>query len=584
MISGKILRDAIISGANNINNQRSRVDELNVFPVPDGDTGTNMGGAAVRELEALSPDCTVAEAAKTAASAMLRGARGNSGVITSLLFRGFSKALEGKKEAGADDLVSALEKGVEAAYKAVMKPTEGTILTVARIASEEARASKIADVPQLWDLVLSAGQRALDNTPNQLPVLKKAGVVDAGGQGIMIIFEGMGKVFHGEDIIPAAEATQNKAKLSTANAGRGVFTDDLMKVEDIKNGYCTQFLIHKDDGASAAKMRAFAESNGDSVVCIEDDDVINLHVHTADPGKILTEAIKYGYLTNFKIENMHEQFLARQKQGKSLEKQAEAEQKQRVSDAIASEFVYAAVDPSRDYGFVAVAAGEGLKAVFTDLSVDAVVSGGQTTGDDFTWWASESTLSVVYESDGARADMAYYYSDNHLYVDGIPLVVNDGSAPGGGEATPLIGQWEGRISGYYSTVFGLADDSCFTTCEFASNGDGVQLDYNIHRPMTDYAYTPFTWSLADGVIVLNYVENDNEWLKRAIINDYALSATRFSGTVAYGQQWFGFVFTATEGFDWSPYIGGITRAAASSRMRMSRQVRCAAVRSGAFAR
>ena len=393
MISGKILRDAIISGANNINNQRSRVDELNVFPVPDGDTGTNMGmtvGAAVRELEALGADCTVGEAAKTAASAMLRGARGNSGVITSLLFRGFSKALEGKKEAGADDLVLALEKGVEAAYKAVMKPTEGTILTVARIASEEAKASKIADVAELWDLVLAAGQRALEDTPNLLPVLKKAGVVDAGGQGIMIIFEGMGKVFHGEDIIPPAEETQHKAKLSTANAGRGVFTDDLMKVEDIKNGYCTQFLIHKDDGASAAKMRAFAESNGDSVVCIEDDDVINLHVHTADPGKILTEAIKYGYLTNFKIENMHEQFLARQKQGKSLEKQAEAEQKQRASDAIASEFVYAAVDPSRDYGFVAVAAGEGLKAVFADLSVDAVVSGGQTMNP-----ATEDILAAV---------------------------------------------------------------------------------------------------------------------------------------------------------------------------------------------
>ena len=393
MISGKILRDAIISGANNINNQRSRVDELNVFPVPDGDTGTNMGmtiGAAVPELDALADDCTVGEAAKTAASAMLRGARGNSGVITSLLFRGFSKALEGKKEAGAGDLVSALEKGVEAAYKAVMKPTEGTILTVARVASEEARASGIADVDELWDLVLSAGQRALDDTPNLLPVLKKAGVVDAGGQGILIIFEGMGKVFHGEGIVPAAGSTQNKAKLSTANAGRGVFTDDLMKVEDIKNGYCTQFLIHKEDGASAAKMRAFAESNGDSVVCIEDDDVINLHVHTADPGKILSEAIKYGYLTNFKIENMHEQFLARQKQGKSLEKQAEAEQKQRASDAIASEFIYAAVDPSRDYGFVAVAAGEGLKAVFTDLAVDAVVSGGQTMNP-----ATEDILAAV---------------------------------------------------------------------------------------------------------------------------------------------------------------------------------------------
>ena len=390
MISGKILRDAIISGANNINNQRSRVDELNVFPVPDGDTGTNMGmtiGAAVPELDALADDCTVGEAAKTAASAMLRGARGNSGVITSLLFRGFSKALEGKKEAGAGDLVSALEKGVEAAYKAVMKPTEGTILTVARVASEEARASGIADVDELWDLVLSAGQRALDDTPNLLPVLKKAGVVDAGGQGILIIFEGMGKVFHGEGIIPAAESAQNKAKLSTANAGRGVFTDDLMKVEDIKNGYCTQFLIHKEDGASAAKMRAFAESNGDSVVCIEDDDVINLHVHTADPGKILSEAIKYGYLTNFKIENMHEQFLARQAQGKGLEKQAAAEENATGS---ADEFVYAAVDPEQDYGFVAVAAGEGLKGVFTDLGVAAVVSGGQTMNP-----ATEDILAAI---------------------------------------------------------------------------------------------------------------------------------------------------------------------------------------------
>ena len=377
MISGKILRDAIISGANNINNQRSRVDELNVFPVPDGDTGTNMGmtvGASVRELEALDDSCTVGEASKTAASAMLRGARGNSGVITSLLFRGFSKALEGKKEADVADIVAALQKGVEGAYKAVMKPTEGTILTVARVASEKAAASDAADVPALWDVVMAAGQEALDDTPNLLPVLKKAGVVDAGGQGILIIFEGMGKVFHGEPIVAGGEAAPNKAKLSTENAGKGVFTDDLMKVEDIKNGYCTQFLINKDEGASAAKIRAFAEANGDSVVCIEDDDVINLHVHTADPGKILSEAIKYGYLTNFKIENMHEQFLARQKQGKSLEKQASAEK----APSQASEFVYAAVDPSRDYGFVAVAAGEGLKSVFTDLAADAVVSGGQT--------------------------------------------------------------------------------------------------------------------------------------------------------------------------------------------------------------
>ena len=376
MITGKILRDAIISGANNISNQRSRVDELNVFPVPDGDTGTNMSMtvmAAARELENLPDSCTVGEAAKVAASAMLRGARGNSGVITSLLFRGLSKALDGKKEAGAEDLVHALEKGVEAAYKAVMKPTEGTMLTVARIASEEATASGLADVNELWTLVLAAGQRALDNTPNQLPVLKKAGVVDAGGQGLMVIFEGMDIVFKGGEPVKGEEQTQSKVKHSSDAAGKGVFSDDLMKVEDIKNGYCTQFLVNKNEGVSSDKLRAFCESNGDSVVVIEDDDVINCHVHTADPGKILSHAIQYGYLTGFKIENMHEQFLARQKQGKGLEKQKEAEQAEQTSP-----FVYAAVDPDQEYGFVAVAAGEGLANVFTDLGVSAVVSGGQT--------------------------------------------------------------------------------------------------------------------------------------------------------------------------------------------------------------
>ena len=388
MITGQTLRDAILSGANNIANQRTRVDELNVFPVPDGDTGTNMSmtiGAARAELEAMPDSCTVAEASKTAASAMLRGARGNSGVITSLLFRGFSKALKDKTEASSADLAAALQQGVEAAYKAVMKPTEGTILTVSRLAAEKAAECTELDVPAMWDATLQAGQAALDDTPNLLPVLKKAGVVDAGGQGIMLIFEGMKLVFDGGEIIAGAEVAA-KPKVSSEAAGKGVFADDLMKVEDIKNGYCTQFLINKNEGASAAKMRAFAESNGDSVVCIEDDDVINLHVHTADPGKILSEAIKYGYLTNFKIENMHEQFLARQKQGKSLEKQASAEKKPDP----ASEFVYAAVDPSRDYGFVAVAAGEGLKSVFTDLAADAVVSGGQTMNP-----ATEDILAAI---------------------------------------------------------------------------------------------------------------------------------------------------------------------------------------------
>ena len=374
MITGQTLRDAILSGANNIANQRTRVDELNVFPVPDGDTGTNMSmtvGAARRELEALPDTCTVAEASKTAASAMLRGARGNSGVIASLLFRGFSKALKGKTEADAADLANALQMGVDAAYKAVMKPTEGTILTVTRLAAEKAAQCTGMEIPAMWDAMMAAAREALADTPNLLPVLKKAGVVDAGGQGILVVFEGMKQVFDGGEIIAGAEVAA-KPKVSSEAAGKGVFTDDLMKVEDIKNGYCTQFLLHKNPDASVTRLRAFLESNGDSVVVIEDDDVATCHVHTSDPGMMLSEAIKYGYLTDFKIENMHEQFLARQKQGKGLEKQAAAEEAQ------ASEFTYAAVDPEREYGFVAVAAGEGLKSVFADLGVDAVVSGGQT--------------------------------------------------------------------------------------------------------------------------------------------------------------------------------------------------------------
>ena len=376
MITGLTLKNSIISGANNLSNRRAKVDELNVFPVPDGDTGTNMGmtiGAARTELLNLPDDCTVEKAAQVTASAMLRGARGNSGVISSLLFRGFSKALQGKKTADAKDLVQALEKGVEGAYKAVMKPTEGTMLTVARVASEEAAASGIADAVELWQLVCTAAQRALDNTPEQLPVLKKAGVVDAGGQGLVYIFEGMLSVFKDNHIIAADEAPEKSAKLSTSGAGKGVYTDDLMKVEDIKNGYCTQFLVNKNDGASSNKLRAFLESNGDSVVVIEYDEVINCHVHTADPGKIVSHALQYGYLTNFKIENMHEQFLSRQAQGEGLKKQAAAE----AADT-GNEFTYAAVDNDRAFGFVAVAAGEGLKAIFTDLGADAVVSGGQT--------------------------------------------------------------------------------------------------------------------------------------------------------------------------------------------------------------
>ena len=362
MISGKILRDAIISGANNINNQRSRVDELNVFPVPDGDTGTNMGmtvGASVAELNALDDNCTVGEAAKTAASAMLRGARGNSGVITSLLFRGFSKALEGKKEADTADIIAALKKGVEGAYKAVMKPTEGTILTVARVASEEAAACGAQEIPALWDVVMTAGQKALEDTPNLLPVLKKAGVVDAGGQGLVLIFQGIGAVLEkGTVVQPIAGSAVTPVQTpdkSTVAAASG----------EIEFGYCSEFLIEKDRHApqqDPLRLRAYLESIGDCVVVVDDSDIIKVHVHSNCPGDVIQAALKYGQLINIKIDNMRYQH-------------RNAEEGVKQSDTPPQPTV---VQPENDYGFVAVCAGDGLKELFTDIGADTVVSGGQT--------------------------------------------------------------------------------------------------------------------------------------------------------------------------------------------------------------
>ena len=391
-INGADLRRMIISAAAAIEINKQALNELNVFPVPDGDTGTNMSmtiNSAASDLR-KTEDPDLEKASKVAASAMLRGARGNSGVILSLLFRGISKRLKGSEECDGVLWAQALQEGVDAAYKAVMKPAEGTILTVARLsaakAADAARENNFIEF--VHEAAIEEAVKALADTVNQNPVLKKAGVVDAGGQGIMLVFEGMKQVFDGGEIVAGAEVAA-KPKLDSSAAGKGVFADDLMKVEDIKNGYCTQFLVHKDPGASVTRLRAFLESNGDSVVVIEDDDVANCHVHTADPGMMLSEAIKYGYLTNFKIENMHEQFLARQKQAKGLEKQAEAEEKAAETGAKET-FVYAAVDPDRAYGFVAVAAGDGLKSVFEDLGVDAVVSGGQTMNP-----ATEDILAAI---------------------------------------------------------------------------------------------------------------------------------------------------------------------------------------------
>ncbi|MBD5112259.1 MAG: DAK2 domain-containing protein [Ruminococcaceae bacterium] len=355
-VSGKLLRDAIISGANNIYNNRQAVDELNVFPVPDGDTGTNMSMTirnAVGDLENTPDGATAGEVAKKAASAMLRGARGNSGVILSLLFRGLSKGLTGKETVTAVDLSAALKIGVDAAYKSVMKPTEGTILTVSREAYENTAALAKADitVADFLEQYISEAKKSLDKTPELLPALKKAGVVDAGGMGFIVILEGMYSVISGGVAIASADDVKPQAPVAVAAAQ-----------EEIKFAYCTEFIVQKSSSTKdSTALRAYLETIGDSVVVVDDEDIIKVHVHSNHPGKALEEGLKFGELTKMKIENMREQH-------NNVVKADKAAQVNRKLP----------VEPVNEIGFVAVAAGAGIEALFSDLGVDNVVRGGQT--------------------------------------------------------------------------------------------------------------------------------------------------------------------------------------------------------------
>ncbi len=359
-----MFRDALISGANNITAQKQQIDELNVFPVPDGDTGTNMSmtiGAAARELKRLGDDCTVAEAASCAASALLRGARGNSGVILSLIFRGISKGLADCKTATADDLARGLVLGTESAYKAVMKPTEGTILTVIRLTAKRATAfaENNKEIIPFWETVCKASKDALAKTPEILPVLKKAGVVDAGGKGLTVIFDGMMSVFRDGVIISDASEGAETAPAQPKENNIADFE------EEITFTYCTEFIVQREKGneRDPLALRAYLESIGDCVVVVDDESIIKVHVHTDNPGKALQQGLKYGMLTNMKIENMREQF----------ENRVSAAEE---SAPTAPEYVK--VDPNVPYGFVSVCAGEGVAQLFTDLGVDKIVSGGQT--------------------------------------------------------------------------------------------------------------------------------------------------------------------------------------------------------------
>ena len=357
IIDGALFQRMVVHAAASINAQKQSINELNVFPVPDGDTGTNMSltiGTAAAEAK-KKPAATVAQAAATNASALLRGARGNSGVILSLLFRGVSKALKDHDTADGVALATALHEGVSAAYKAVMKPAEGTILTVSRLAAkaaaEAAREQNSAE--HVLEAAIAHGQEALAETINQNPVLKKAGVVDAGGKGFLIILQGMLDEMRG---IPAPQGGEDDAPKAKDKADFATF-----ETGDITFGYCTEFICSRDNTKDPQLLRSFLNGMGDSLVLVDDDEIIKVHVHTNHPGRVLEEALTYGALLTVKIENMREQH---------TEILEEAKETQEEEPGI--------VPAEKKYGVVAVCAGGGLASVFRDLGVDGIISGGQT--------------------------------------------------------------------------------------------------------------------------------------------------------------------------------------------------------------
>lgn len=376
MITGQMFRDGVISGANNIANSRQAVDALNIFPVPDGDTGTNMSmtiASAADEVKDLPDDVALCDVAKKTAGALLRGARGNSGVILSLIFRGFSKAFKGLEEAGGKDVARAFRAGTDAAYKAVMKPTEGTILTVVRCAAEAAenRAEINDDPMEVCVAALEAAKTALASTPELLPVLKQAGVVDAGGQGFLLVLQGMESVFGYNAIIrPVGE--------------EAIADDKDLKAEENAQeptlSYSVKFTVYKNSKAKESdpiKLRAYLEAIGENVTVSEDGGKIEAQLCTDAPGNVITNALKYGQLYDITMENLRE----------PIEEHSEEKQ------------VSAIAEPINDYGFVSVCAGDGLTELFKDLGADSVVSGGQTMNpstDDIVNAVLSVPAKVVY--------------------------------------------------------------------------------------------------------------------------------------------------------------------------------------------
>ena len=390
MINGNTLRDALLSGANNIVNCKQAVDELNDFPVPDGATGTNMSMticAAARELKLLDGE-TAEKVAATNASALLRGARGNSGVILSLLFRGFSKGLKGKEFLDSEGLANAMKLGVEAAYNAVMKPTEGTILTVARVGSEYATKAynEGRNVVETFEALLEGASKALAETPEILPVLKKAGVVDAGGKGFVVILEGMLSVIRDGKMIESNEASATDSPAASSQRNAAAESE-----ADITFTYCTEFIVKRENDKDPKALRAYLETIGDCVVVVDDEEIIKVHVHTDHPGNAFEKGLTFGQLVNMKVENMRDQHERAKHDSKG--------DAPKTAAPAANEDEVVSVAITKDFGFVAVAAGEGLHALFADLGADMIVSGGQTMNpstDDILKAIEQTPASTVF--------------------------------------------------------------------------------------------------------------------------------------------------------------------------------------------
>lgn len=357
-VNGEHLYYMMSNAANKLELQSEYVNSLNVFPVPDGDTGTNMSmtfRAAVKEIEGMD-NKNIGEVSKKLAKGALMGARGNSGVILSQILRGISKGLEGKEEADASEFANALLEGSKSAYKAVMRPTEGTILTIVRTAGEVAVALKEDNITELMREVCRESKLMLDKTPEMLPALKKAKVVDSGGMGLLIILQGMQEAL--ENGLKVTTGTPQAVKSSVAKAQRS----ETMSEEDIKFGYCTEFIILGDSN-HAEEFKSKVINKGDSLVVVGYEDVIKVHIHTNNPGKVLEEAVKFGELSKIKIDNMREEH--REMLEGMYEEAAETEE-----SVAAGEF--------KKYAFISVAMGEGMKNIFKDLGVDYVIEGGQT--------------------------------------------------------------------------------------------------------------------------------------------------------------------------------------------------------------